>query len=64
MSYSLDTHILLWVVQNHPKLSDKAKKVILDRENELFFSTASIWEVAIKFSRMPQGEFVEPHFIV
>lgn len=48
MKYLLDTHILLWATTNHPKLSSIAKEIILDESNELYFSTASIWEIAIK----------------
>lgn len=48
MKYLLDTHILLWAAQNSPKLSQKARKIIEDEHNQLYFSAASIWEVAIK----------------
>ena len=48
MKYLLDTHILLWAAQNSPKLSRKARKIIEDEHNQLYFSAASIWEVAIK----------------
>jgi PIN domain nuclease of toxin-antitoxin system len=44
----LDTHILLWAALD--ELGDDAEKYILDESNELFFSAASIWEVAIKAS--------------
>jgi PIN domain nuclease of toxin-antitoxin system len=46
----LDTHLLLWSAANAPQLSASARSLITDPQNELFFSAASIWEVAIKTS--------------
>ena len=48
MKYILDTHILLWAASGSKKLSLAAKKIINNTNNQLFFSVASIWEVAIK----------------
>jgi len=44
----LDTHLLLWAAAGSPRLSSKAAELILDENNRLLFSAASIWEVAIK----------------
>jgi PIN domain nuclease of toxin-antitoxin system len=44
----LDTHILLWAAQGSAMLSDQAKALLEDDASELFFSAASVWEVAIK----------------
>lgn len=44
--FLLDTHILLWAAADI--LPPKAAEIILDRQNELFFSPASIWEIGIK----------------
>jgi len=46
--YLLDTHVVMWVAENSPLLSDNAKKIILDSDAEKFVSIASAWEVAIK----------------
>ena len=48
MKYLLDTHVVLWIDENSPLLSDRAKKVILDEDTEKFISIASAWGVAIK----------------
>jgi len=48
MRLLLDTHTLIWMAAQHHKLSDKARDLILDTENELFLSVASIWEMSIK----------------
>jgi PIN domain nuclease of toxin-antitoxin system len=50
MKYLLDTHIVLWLAENSPKLSDKAKAIILDEANEKYVSIVSCWEVSIKLS--------------
>lgn len=48
MKLLLDTHLLLWLAATPKKLSKKARAFIEDQGNELFFSAASIWEIAIK----------------
>jgi PIN domain nuclease of toxin-antitoxin system len=44
----LDTHLLLWAVDQYERLSARGRRLIGDRENEPVFSTASLWEIAIK----------------
>lgn len=48
MKVLLDTRIAVWSVLNDPRLSEKARNMILNEENEIFYSTASIWEITIK----------------
>ena len=48
MKFLLDTHILLWAAGSPEKLSQQAKSIIEESENELFFSAASMWEISIK----------------
>lgn len=48
MKYLLDTHILLWAAADHPRLSQAAREIINNQDNELLFSAASIWEISIK----------------
>lgn len=48
MRLLLDTHILLWAAAVPERLPSRAQALISDEANELLFSTASIWEVAIK----------------
>lgn len=50
MKILLDTHTLLWSFSNNDRLSNKAKNVFLDTQNQLFFSIASLWEIMIKIS--------------
>ena len=48
MKYLLDTHILLWAVGESKKVPDKVREILSNKENEIYYSTISIWEVAIK----------------
>ena len=48
MKYLLDTQMLIWAAALPESLPDRAMKLIGDPKNELFFSPASLWEVAIK----------------
>jgi PIN domain nuclease of toxin-antitoxin system len=44
----VDTHVLLWWRGDHRRLSARAHKAIEDPDVPLYFSAASIWEIAIK----------------
>jgi PIN domain nuclease of toxin-antitoxin system len=44
----LDTHLLLWASGAPDQLSAEARALLDAPENELFFSAASLWEIAIK----------------
>lgn len=48
MKLLLDTHLLLWASGQPERLSSAARALLDDRQNELLFSSASLWEVAIK----------------
>lgn len=49
MSYLLDTHVLLWFLFDKEQLSDEVSRII-ENENKLYLSIASLWEIAIKQS--------------
>ncbi len=51
MSLLLDTHILLWVADDSPRLSPNLKQRLRSQQGSLLFSAASLWEIAIKKSR-------------
>ena len=48
MKILLDTHILIWFHSNDSELSSKVWKIILDPENEIYYSSINIWETQIK----------------
>ena len=51
----LDTHMILWAMSDDPKLNDKMRNIILDPNNTIYYSIASMWEVQIKYDikKMP-----------
>ncbi|MBU6512814.1 MAG: type II toxin-antitoxin system VapC family toxin [Betaproteobacteria bacterium] len=48
MKLLLDTHLLLWAAGQPERLPAAALELIEDASNELCFSPASLWEIAIK----------------
>jgi PIN domain nuclease of toxin-antitoxin system len=46
----LDTHAFLWWVEGAPALGRRARAEVSNPDNEVFFSIASCWELAIKLS--------------
>jgi PIN domain nuclease of toxin-antitoxin system len=48
MRLLLDTHIFLWLTVDDKRLSRHARRMILDAD-KVWISSASIWEIAIKF---------------
>ena len=48
MKLLLDTHVLLWVAAGSKRLSSAGRRLIEEEQNELLFSIASVWELAIK----------------
>ncbi len=48
MNLLLDTHVALWAITDNPKLSQKARELILSPRTNVWISAANIWEIAIK----------------
>lgn len=48
MRVLLDTHAFLWWINGDVRLSERAREIFSDGDNELLFSVASGWEMAIK----------------
>lgn len=63
MKLLLDTHLLLEAAGQPEKLSTKARKLLNDPRNELLFSAASLWEVAIKATLGREDFRVEPRLL-
>lgn len=63
MKLLLDTQLLLWAAGQPERLSVRARKLLEDSRNELLFSAASLWEIAIK-SNLGRDDFrVEPRLL-
>jgi PIN domain nuclease of toxin-antitoxin system len=48
MKFLLDTHVLLWAAGQPDRLPAATRRLLNDPNNELMFSSASLWEIAIK----------------
>lgn len=56
MKVLLDTHVLLWAAGQPSRLPAAARRLLNDPRNEPVFSSASLWEIAIK-SGLGRGDF-------
>ncbi len=64
MRLLLDTHLLLWALAEPERLGSALRELIEDPENEVLFSAASIWEVAIKAGLGRTNFAVRPEEVV
>ena len=52
MKILLDTHFVLWVLADKPPPAFSAKAIsLIDAADEVYFSSASIWEIGLKWKR-------------
>lgn len=69
MRVLLDTHVWLWMVTHPQRIAEPAREVLANADNELLFSAASVWEMAIKYQlgKLPLPEppdtFVPPRLL-
>lgn len=63
----LDTVTFLWLAAGDPRLSASARRLVCDPSTEVFLSSASVWEIAIKYGigrlhlNEPPEQFVARH---
>lgn len=48
MQVLVDTHLLLWAAARSRRLSKEARRLLEDPRNDVHYSAASLWEIAIK----------------
>lgn len=48
MDILLDTYLLIWLLTEDPKLPEKVAEMTKSKGNTTFFSSVSMWEIAIK----------------
>jgi len=53
MKLLLDTHILLWALSDDKRLSESARKLIEDQDNQVYYSIVSPWEIQLKHIKHP-----------
>ena len=50
MNLLLDTHVALWAITDSPRLSTRARELIVAPRSTIWISAATIWEITIKHS--------------
>ncbi len=59
MKFLLDTNIVIWAMREDERLGPVWQSILIDPENELYLSAASVWEMQIKASlgklKLPDG---------
>ncbi|MBM2826521.1 MAG: twitching motility protein PilT [Dehalococcoidia bacterium] len=63
MKLLLDTQVLLWAAGQPERLTAAARRFLNDPHNELLFSAASLWEIAIKNTLGREDFRVEPRLL-
>lgn len=48
MQLLIDTHVLIWYLEDNPQLTSTAAEILEDTRHNLYISIASLWEIAIK----------------
>ena len=48
VNFLLDSHALLWWLDDDKRLSKRARSVIANADNTICVSAVSVWEIAIK----------------
>ena len=63
MNVLIDTHIAIWAIYDNSKLTEQMTSILLDKENTIYYSLVSAWEVEIKHnigkSEIPSKEFIK-----
>lgn len=54
MKILLDTHTLIWALEDSYRLPNKIKEMIIDENNTIYASVISLWEIAIKHKKNPK----------
>jgi len=50
MKYLVDTHILLWSFIEPEQLSKNISQILLDENNDIYYSPINLWEISIKYA--------------
>lgn len=51
MRFLLDTHVIMWAIIGSEKIDKELKAKLIDKNNQVFYSTVSPWEVEIKHQK-------------
>jgi PIN domain nuclease of toxin-antitoxin system len=50
MRLLIDSHVLLWAALDDPRLTGAQRSAYVDANNDLLVSTATLWELGIKYA--------------
>ena len=50
MRYLLDTHTLIWVINDRTRIPKSTLKILADPINPIFVSVISFWEISLKYN--------------
>ena len=50
MNFLVDTHILIWSFIQPEKLTAETKEILLNQQNDIYYSQISLWEISVKYS--------------
>ncbi len=59
-NHLFDTQLLLWLLLETYRFPAQAEQLLNDTTNQIFFSTVSVWEVAITFAKRPDSFTLVP----
>ena len=55
MKLLLDTHVVIWALEDSPRLPARIRDLLTDENNEVYVSTMSLFEIAIKHKKQPNN---------
>ena len=55
MKLLLDTHVILWALEDSIRLPIYIRDLIKEESNEIYVSAVSLWEIAIKHKKQPDA---------
>lgn len=64
MNVLLDTHIAIWALNDDPLLPKKARDLILDPDNVIYYSPVSTWEILLKHNKDKMNLELSPELFV
>lgn len=64
MKVLMDSHIVIWAISDDARFSREAREIITDRKNDVYYSAASVWEIAIKHIVHPDKVIVNAERMV
>ncbi len=64
MRFLLDTSIVLWSVAEEHRLNSRATELLSSKAAQLYLSSASVWEIAIKYALGILPLHIEPKVFI